>query len=116
MGYNKIVTSPDVHVHVHIDLPNVVDYSPRFNTLEELIMTTKAELEVKVDELAAAQAEAASDLTRILEELAELVAAGDLTAIGAKVDEAKAVALAMSEAADAAVADPTDVPPPPPEP
>lgn len=114
MGYNKIVTSPDVHVHIHLDLPGLVDYSPRFTTLEELIMTTKAELEVKVDELTAAQAEAASDLTRILDELAVLVAAGDLTAIAVKVDEAKAVAEAMSAAADAAVTDPTDVPVEPP--
>lgn len=89
------------------------DYTPRFNHLEDLIMTTKAELEVKVDELSAAQAEAASDLTRILDELSVLVEAQDLTAIAAKVDEAKAVAVAMSAAADAAVADPTDVPPVP---
>lgn len=111
MGYNKIVTSPDVHVHVHLDLPGLVDYSPRFTTLEELIMTTKAELETQIDELVAVTTEAASDLTRVLEELAELVAQGDLTAIAAKVDQVKAIAVAMSEAADAAVADPTDVPP-----
>jgi len=110
------MTAPDIHVHVHIDLPPGVDYNPRFDTLEEMLMTTKAELEVKVQELADAQAEAASDLTRILDTLAELVAAGDLTAIGEQVDLARGVAEAMSAAADAAVADPTDVPPPPPEP
>jgi peptidoglycan hydrolase CwlO-like protein len=104
----------DVNVHVHVHTDPGVDYAPRFDTLEEMIMTTKAELETKVDELATAQAEAASDLTRILDELAALVAAGDLTAIGVKVDEAKAVAVAMSAAADAAVADPTDTPEPTP--
>jgi hypothetical protein len=38
------MTAPDIHVHVHIDLPPGVDYNPRFDTLEEMLMTTKAEL------------------------------------------------------------------------
>jgi uncharacterized coiled-coil DUF342 family protein len=92
--------------------------------LERLIMSARDELLAKVNELATAQQENSATLTelvkdqdRVLAQLAELVASGDLSGVAelvARVQEGNAQQLATLQAADAALE--AAVPEPTPEP
>jgi hypothetical protein len=97
------MTSPEIHVHVHVDGGNVTE-------LKEILVATKEEVLANLTTLGDTLTEIGSDVARIATALEEAVANGDLTAVAAKAAELQSVATAIEAALDEASPDPDDVP------
>lgn len=103
------MTSPEIHVHVHVDGGNVTE-------LKEILVATKEEVLASLTTLGETLTEIGSDVARIAAALEEAVENNDLTAVAEKAAELQGVANAIETALDTASPDPDDVPTPEPTP
>ena len=99
------MTTPEVHIHIH------VDGNGNLNELRGLIVATKEEILAQLDTLTSTLTELADDVNRLAQDLADAVAANDLTAIAEKATALQAIATAIDDAVEAASPEPTPEPP-----
>lgn len=74
-------------------------------------MTTQADVLAKIAEVKALATETNKDVLRVIGKLDEAIAAGDMTAVAAAVDDLRTVVQGVDDAAEAAVPEQVEQPP-----
>lgn len=111
------MTVTEVHVHVHVDgsaeSVTVHVYPPADTTeLKGLIMATRDEILANIDVVKTALVELQKDTNRVIADLEAALAAQDLTAVAAAVEDLKASVTNIDAAVEAASPEPPVVPAP----
>jgi hypothetical protein len=112
------MTTTEVHVHVHVDGGGAENLSVHVylptdtEELEGLLMATKEELLASVADVKALVVELQKDVTRIITDLEAALAAQDLTAVAAAVEDLKSSVTTIDDAVEAASPEPPTEPTP----
>lgn len=100
-----VVAKLDDLAHVLAPIANKID------ALEALMAATQAEVLAKIADLATLADETQKDVARVITKLDEAIAAGDMTAVSAAVDELRTHVQPIDDAAEAAAPEPVEAPP-----
>jgi hypothetical protein len=107
------VAQEDINIHVHVHLPPGVDYTPRFDALEALIMTLTDDLAALKDDFDGYKADVAAKLNSLATQITDLqtqIANGDPAAVQTVADIKADLDAARADLGDA---DGDGTPPPP---